>query len=47
MFASALLRTFLLQKAAYEVTYELANRPAWIDIPLAGVLRLLEEERAS
>ncbi|MGN6582181.1 MAG: maltose alpha-D-glucosyltransferase [Rhizobiaceae bacterium] len=46
VFASALLRTFLLQKAAYEVTYELANRPAWVDIPLAGVLRLLEEERA-
>ncbi|HVW54290.1 MAG TPA: maltose alpha-D-glucosyltransferase [Rhizobiaceae bacterium] len=41
-FADALLRVFLLQKAAYEVTYELANRPAWVDIPLKGILDLLE-----
>jgi len=46
VFAGALLRVFLLQKAAYEVTYELANRPGWVDIPLAGILRLIEEEKA-
>lgn len=41
-FRDALLDLFLIQKAAYEVSYELANRPAWVDIPLAGLLRLVE-----
>ncbi len=31
--AQALLDLFLLEKAAYEVNYEAANRPAWIDVP--------------
>ncbi len=29
-----------LQKALYELTYELNNRPAWVRIPLAGILSL-------
>jgi maltose alpha-D-glucosyltransferase/alpha-amylase len=33
---SALLDLFLLEKAAYEIHYEANNRPAWINIPLAG-----------
>jgi maltose alpha-D-glucosyltransferase/alpha-amylase len=43
----ALLDFFTLDKAFYEVGYELANRPNWIAIPLGGVVRLLglEEER--
>jgi maltose alpha-D-glucosyltransferase/alpha-amylase len=36
----ALLELFLIEKAAYEVAYEEANRPAWIGVPLAGLLRL-------
>jgi maltose alpha-D-glucosyltransferase/alpha-amylase len=36
----ALLRAFVLDKALYELAYELNNRPDWIRIPLAGVLRL-------
>ncbi len=31
------LDLFLLEKAAYEVRYEAANRPTWIGIPLAGL----------
>jgi len=38
----ALLHFFALEKALYEVSYELANRPTWVDIPLSGVLRLCE-----
>ena len=37
-----LLDLFLLEKAAYEVRYEAANRPAWIGIPLAGIARVAE-----
>ncbi|MEO3385359.1 maltose alpha-D-glucosyltransferase [Mesorhizobium sp. CAU 1741] len=43
----ALLDLFLIQKAAYEVGYELANRPDWVDIPLKGLLDLLETEAES
>lgn len=37
-----LLRAFLLEKAAYEVMYELNNRPDWVSVPLRGLLHLLE-----
>jgi malto-oligosyltrehalose trehalohydrolase len=40
--AEQLLQFFLLEKALYEVVYELANRPDWVAIPLRGVLELLE-----
>ena len=36
----ALLDLFLLEKAAYEVNYEAANRPAWLLIPLSGLTRV-------
>ncbi len=36
----ALLDLFLLEKAAYEIVYEAANRPNWIAVPLAGLSRL-------
>ncbi len=42
--SSQLLDLFLLQKAVYEADYELGNRPAWIGIPLRGILDLLEGE---
>jgi maltose alpha-D-glucosyltransferase / alpha-amylase len=38
-----LLRLFLIEKAAYEVAYEAANRPGWIDVPLHGLTQLLDE----
>ena len=36
-----LLRLFLIEKAVYELHYELNNRPAWVHIPLAGLAELL------
>ncbi len=36
------LDIFLLQKALYEVNYELNNRPAWAGIPLRGIIGLIE-----
>ena len=37
-----LLDLFLLEKALYEVRYELDNRPDWVVIPLRGILSLLQ-----
>jgi len=39
-----LLAIFELEKAVYELHYELNNRPEWVRIPVAGIHRLLEEE---
>jgi trehalose synthase-fused probable maltokinase len=39
-----LLKVFELEKAVYELRYELNNRPDWVSIPVAGIVRLLEEE---
>src|SRR5207244_2586604 len=41
--AKALIDFFTLEKAVYEVGYELANRPDWVAIPLNGILRLLDK----
>jgi maltose alpha-D-glucosyltransferase/alpha-amylase len=35
-----LLDGYVLEKALYELLYELNNRPAWVHIPLAGILSL-------
>ncbi len=35
-----LLELFELEKALYELRYEINNRPAWVRIPLAGILAL-------
>jgi maltokinase len=42
-----LLAVFELEKAVYELRYELNNRPDWVKIPVAGILRMLEEELAT
>jgi maltose alpha-D-glucosyltransferase/alpha-amylase len=39
-----LLDAFLLDKALYEVGYELNNRPDWVNIPLQGIIQMLEIE---
>ncbi|CEJ13903.1 Trehalose synthase/amylase TreS [bacterium YEK0313] len=38
----ALLDLFLIEKAAYEIAYEAANRPAWIHVPLRGLAAVLD-----
>jgi maltokinase len=38
-----LLAVFELEKAVYELRYELDNRPDWVSIPVNGIRRLLEE----
>jgi maltose alpha-D-glucosyltransferase/alpha-amylase len=35
-----MLRAYILDKALYELAYELNNRPSWVHIPLTGVLQL-------
>jgi maltose alpha-D-glucosyltransferase/alpha-amylase len=40
-----LLDLFLLQKAFYELRYEAAMRPAWLSIPLRGIIALLEKRQ--
>ena len=37
------LEAHVLEKAVYELRYELANRPSWIAVPLRGILDLLED----
>jgi maltose alpha-D-glucosyltransferase/alpha-amylase len=39
-----LLNVFLLEKALYEVEYELTNRPNWLHIPLEATLRILQQQ---
>jgi len=36
----ALLRAHMLEKAIYELHYELNSRPEWVHIPLTGMLKL-------
>jgi maltokinase len=39
-----LLSVFELEKAVYELNYEINNRPDWVGIPVASIMRLLEAE---
>ncbi|MBP7569789.1 MAG: maltose alpha-D-glucosyltransferase [Acidobacteria bacterium] len=38
---AAVLRVFLLEKALYELRYELNHRPDWLPIPLSGIEEIL------
>ena len=44
--AGSLLPLFELQKAFYELRYELNNRPDWVRIPLAGILGFIAPARS-
>jgi maltose alpha-D-glucosyltransferase / alpha-amylase len=37
-----MLELFILEKALYELGYELLNRPHWIQVPLSGIAELIE-----
>lgn len=41
-----LLKTFLLQKAIYELNYEVNNRPTWVMVPLRGIRAILGKTEA-
>ncbi|HET9206039.1 MAG TPA: maltose alpha-D-glucosyltransferase [Burkholderiaceae bacterium] len=40
--ALGMLRLFEIEKALYELRYELNNRPDWVGVPLAGIAELAE-----
>jgi maltokinase len=42
-----LLTVYELEKAVYELRYELDNRPDWVRIPVAGIQRLIEHAAAT
>jgi maltose alpha-D-glucosyltransferase / alpha-amylase len=45
--ADRLLDFFLLEKAFYEIEYELAHRPNWLQVPLAGTWRILSRSQGT
>jgi len=42
-----MLAVYELEKAVYELQYELNNRPDWVAIPVAGIQRLIETAAAA
>ena len=42
-----LLRSWVLEKALYEVRYELNSRPDWAEIPLRAILAVLGTHAAA
>ncbi|SFH83051.1 maltose alpha-D-glucosyltransferase [Modicisalibacter xianhensis] len=41
--ANAALELFVLEKTAYEIAYEAANRPAWLGVPLRGLAAIVDQ----
>jgi maltose alpha-D-glucosyltransferase/alpha-amylase len=39
--ATRLITAFAIEKALYEIAYEASNRPAWLGIPIKGLLELI------
>jgi maltose alpha-D-glucosyltransferase/alpha-amylase len=44
---TVLLDAFTLDKALYELAYELNNRPEWVRIPLVGIRKLVDDLQSS
>ena len=42
-----LLNAYLLEKVLYELRYELNSRPDWVNVPLQGILDLVEAAQGS
>ncbi len=42
--AEQILKFFLLEKAFYEIEYELSHRPEWLRVALTGLLRILSPQ---
>jgi maltose alpha-D-glucosyltransferase / alpha-amylase len=42
---AVLLEAYLLEKAVYELGYELNNRPDWVRLPLQGIFQLIGRKR--
>jgi len=40
--ASSLIELFVLEKALYEINYEMNHRPDWLVIPIRGIIALLD-----
>ena len=40
--AAQLIALFQIEKALYELRYELDNRPAWAGIPIGGLLSIVQ-----
>jgi maltose alpha-D-glucosyltransferase/alpha-amylase len=43
--ADDVLEFCLIEKSLYEVLYEISNRPDWVNIPIAGLLGVLDGNR--
>jgi maltose alpha-D-glucosyltransferase/alpha-amylase len=39
----ALIHLFTLERISHEIIYEAANRPAWIDVPIQSLMRLINQ----
>ncbi|HEX9274334.1 MAG TPA: putative maltokinase, partial [Candidatus Binatia bacterium] len=42
-----MLSVHTLEKAIYELGYELNNRPSWVDVPVAGILQMVKPEESN
>ena len=42
-----MLSVYVLEKAIYELAYELNNRPNWVDVPIAGILQIVKPEESN
>ena len=42
-----MLGVYVLEKAIYELAYELNNRPGWADVPIAGILQIVQPEETN
>jgi len=40
-----LMQTFLLEKAVYELNYELNNRPDWVMVPIRGIKAIMKASK--